>query len=335
MDKKLDLGNHLIENAFATFHTKQSKDNLLNILTSIQRRAMEGGQFLIPVALPQAALDMIDPKTVKAGDIITAPEDLRFKPLRLQLSDGQMAFAAFTSHQEMEKGQSSSIISYPIISFLTSALNEQSIIGAVINPWSDSFFLPKDMIQAILTECQAQIPQSHIFIEQGDITKLDVDCIVNAANNSLLGGGGVDGAIHRAAGPDLLKECRTLHGCKTGEAKITKGYRLKARYIIHTVGPVYSGAASDAELLANCYRNSMDLARRHNIHSIAFPAISTGVYGYPLVDAIPIAMKTVASWLDRNKDYTIAVIMSCFDRKTYDLYQSFIDSVKAADVHES
>mgnify|MGYP003199697428 FL=1 len=140
--------------------------------------------------------------------------------------------------------------------------------------------------------------KSQFQVVQGDITKLDCDCIVNAANRSLLGGGGVDGAIHRAAGPELLAECRTLHGCRTGEAKITKGYRLKAKYIIHTVGPIYSGTAEDAAQLADCYRNSLDLAKGHDAHSIAFPAISTGVYGYPLEDATEIAVKTVAQWLE-------------------------------------
>ena len=164
--------------------------------------------------------------------------------------------------------------------------------------------------------------KNQIHVEQGDITKLDCDCIVNAANRSLLGGGGVDGAIHRAAGPELLAECRTLHGCRTGEAKITKGYRLKAKYIIHTVGPIYSGTAEDAAQLADCYRNSLDLAKEHDVHSIAFPAISTGVYGYPLEDATEIAVKTVAQWLKDHADYAMQVIFCCFDARTERVYQA-------------
>ena len=163
-----------------------------------------------------------------------------------------------------------------------------------------------------------------ITVDLGDITRLDVDCIVNAANKSLLGGGGVDGAIHRAAGPELLAECRTLHGCETGEAKLTKGYRLKARYVIHTVGPVYAGTPRDGEMLASCYRNSLDLARTYDIHTIAFPAISTGVYGYPLEEAVPIAVETVNSWLEENRDYPLAVTMSCFNERIYRLYQEAI-----------
>ena len=163
--------------------------------------------------------------------------------------------------------------------------------------------------------------KNQIQVVQGDITKLDCDCIVNAANRSLLGGGGVDGALHRAAGPELLAECRTLHGCRTGEAKITKGYRLKAKYIIHTVGPIYSGTAEDAAQLADCYRNSLALAKEHDVHSIAFPAISTGVYGYPLEDATAIAFKTVAQWLEDHADYAMQVIFCCFDARTERVYQ--------------
>ncbi len=165
---------------------------------------------------------------------------------------------------------------------------------------------------------------SNITLDQGDITKLNVDCIVNAAKNSLLGGGGVDGAIHRAAGPQLLEECRTLDGCATGEAKITKGYRLKAAYIIHTVGPVYSGTPQDAELLQSCYKNSLDLARKCDVHSIAFPSISTGNYGYPLSEAAPIAYNTILEWLQNNKDYDMQVVLSCFDQATYNEFQKLI-----------
>jgi O-acetyl-ADP-ribose deacetylase (regulator of RNase III) len=141
-------------------------------------------------------------------------------------------------------------------------------------------------------------PDSKIDIVRGDITKLDVDAIVNAANTTLLGGGGVDGAIHRAAGPELLAECRTLDGCRPGEAKITRGYRLPSRFVIHTVGPVWSGGKGDEpETLANCYRNSLQLAAENEIKTIAFPAISCGAYGYPIPDAAQVALKTGRDFL--------------------------------------
>ena len=165
--------------------------------------------------------------------------------------------------------------------------------------------------------------RDNIFIEMGDITLLDCDAIVNAANRSLLGGGGVDGAIHRAAGPELLAECKTLGGCNTGEAKITKGYNLKAKYIIHTVGPVYAGRETDRILLSDCYRNSLELAKANDIHSIAFPGISTGVYGYPQEEAVPIAVDTVLQWIKNNSDYDIRVTFVCFGNKAYELYKSY------------
>ena len=158
-------------------------------------------------------------------------------------------------------------------------------------------------------------------IDRGDITKLAVDAIVNAANSSLLGGGGVDGAIHRAAGPELVGECRTLGGCATGEAKITKGYLLPAKYVIHTVGPIYAGREDDPVKLADCYRNSMDLAHKNDLHSIAFSAISTGVYGYPRAEATHIAVATVRDWLAAHPDYDIEVIFSCFSQEIADLYE--------------
>lgn len=159
-----------------------------------------------------------------------------------------------------------------------------------------------------------------IELHKGDITKLKVDAIVNAANTSLLGGGGVDGAIHRAAGKELLKECRTLNGCPTGEAKITKGYNLPAKYVIHTVGPVWNGGKYEEEnLLASCYKNSLRLAIENKIESIAFPAISTGVYRFPLELATKIAIREVKDFLSNNDTFE-KIIFVCFDERTYNSY---------------
>ena len=165
-----------------------------------------------------------------------------------------------------------------------------------------------------------------IWLVQGDITRLEADAIVNAANNTLLGGGGVDGAIHRAAGPELLAECRALGGCGTGLAKITSAYALPAKHVIHTVGPVYrEGNSNEAALLASCYRYSLALAAVNGLRSIAFPAISTGVYGYPKEEAAGIAIREVRAFLGENPDFE-AVVFCVFDRETHGIYRRLLET---------
>ncbi len=164
-----------------------------------------------------------------------------------------------------------------------------------------------------------------IELIKGDITSLDVEAIVNAANNSLLGGGGVDGAIHKAAGPDLLEECKGLNGCETGQSKMTRGYRLKAKHIIHTVGPVWRGGIRDEHLLlASCYLTSLNLAKEKKIKTIAFPNISTGVYGFPKDLAARIAMNETKRFLDENK-YPEKVIFVAFADDNYETYRKLLD----------
>lgn len=163
---------------------------------------------------------------------------------------------------------------------------------------------------------------ARISVLQTDITRLAVEAIVNAANNSLLGGGGVDGAIHRAAGPELLAECRLLHGCKTGQAKITRGYRLPAKHIIHTVGPVWRGGQNnEPELLASCYRSCFALAREHNLKTLAFPAISCGIYGYPIEPATNIAVHEIYAALKENPAIE-SVTFACFNADVFQTYKN-------------
>ena len=169
-----------------------------------------------------------------------------------------------------------------------------------------------------------------IRMKQGDITRVsDIDAIVNAANKSLLGGGGVDGAIHRAAGPKLLEECRTLHGCDTGDAKLTGAYDLPCKYVIHTVGPVWGGGnRREAELLANCYKNSLRVALENGIRSVAFPSISTGAYRFPLEKAAQIAVSTVRVFAEEHPDKLDLVEWILFDKRTFDAYEKALEEMK-------
>jgi O-acetyl-ADP-ribose deacetylase (regulator of RNase III) len=171
--------------------------------------------------------------------------------------------------------------------------------------------------------------ESRMSIAAGDITKLDVDAVVNAANDRLAPGGGVCGAIHRAAGPDLAAACRKIGGCPTGEARLTPGFKLKAKYVVHAVGPVWNGGQQDEDaLLAAAYRRSLELAREHEVASIAFPAISTGIYGFPLARATAIAIRTVADFLRAN-DTPARVVFSCFGADVTDAYRKALSEIAA------
>lgn len=307
-----------IEEGILTQNETKNFDDKVVVFEAIRDAINADVDFVVPVDVPEGFAG-IDFNNMSEGDFVNTQADIDFSARTLRSTDGSEWIVCFTSVDELKKGAATAVISQKAGPLLDMVLNTDSrITGLLFNPWGVPFFLPKDVIAEIFK--QNRTPKSTISLAIGNIATLECHCIVNAANESLLGGGGVDGAIHLAAGPDLLDECKTLNGCKTGEAKLTKGYNLKAEYIIHTVGPKYSGAEEDAALLRACYINSLNLAKENNIHSIAFPAISTGAYGYPKEEATDIAIKAVTEWLGMNSGYVISVIFCCLDQDTHYLY---------------
>lgn len=281
-------------------------------------------QVIVPIEFPEAMLQsMGNPEQVKVGDVFSVSEDIpiRFRHLAAD-EEGHYFIPLFTSHEEMNKGESSSSINQSLKTLLEAVDNWTDCVGFVVNPRNRKLFLKKDIIKMLL-EYKSR---SFISFVKGSVIDMHVDAIVNAANTSLLGGGGVDGAIHTAAGPELLKECRTLHGCITGEAKITGSYNItNTDHIIHTAGPVYSGKADDAELLAACYTNSLDIALENECNSIAFPCISTGVYGYPLDKAAKISLLSTVRWLDAHPDTVMNIYFCCFKDEELAAYKELMN----------
>lgn len=223
----------------------------------------------------------------------------------------------FTSEEEMSLHMPGAVARICLSKVFEGFLADEKIHAVAINPFGNRFVVTRNILSAL----NLYEPRSRINIITGGVLAPRCKVIVNAANERLLGGGGVDGAIHKAAGPDLLEECRKLNGCKTGDAKITGAYNIKhAKKIIHTVGPVYGMFDNPAELLSSCYRKSLDLAFENGLDSIAFPCISTGVYRYPLDEAAEVCLKTVSQWLDCHKEFVMNVYICCFNESEYESY---------------
>lgn len=310
----------------ATFNWYYGGENspLEPVFNAIKDGLKNNMQVLIPIEIPEEMLQhMGNPEFLKVGDTLTADEDIHIKFQHLiDNEQGQYYIPLFTSERELNKGESSPIINQSLEALFDVINNWNDCLGFIINNCDKRLVLIKDMIQLI----QEYQEKSHISFISGSVVDMHVDAIVNAANRSLLGGSGVDEAIHRAAGPELLIECRKLHGCNTGKAKITGAYDISnVDYIIHTVGPVYSRKIQDAKLLSSCYRNSLDLALANNCKSIAFSGISTGVYGYPLNEAANISLSTAAKWLDEHPKDIMNIYFCCFKEKEMKAYMKLVN----------
>ena len=319
-------GSDEIEKKLEEFSADRTNEKIIRCFEAIRAAMHGGGSVLLPV----------QPFTVPPKGNRQPARALRMKLITTK--DGKIWQVAYTSEKMYKSGFSAkdpamgATIRQALEQFVPGGSGApkapENIAGIVLNPDKNPLFLERKMIETILKaeERAVRASRSGILVTRGDITKMKADCIINAANCSLLGGGGVDGAIHRAAGPGLLEECRTLDGCHTGEAKITGAYNLPAKYVIHTVGPIYDGDEDDPKLLASCYTSSLNLAKSKGAHSIIFPNISTGVYGYPKEEAARIAMDTVGKWLAANKGYVMHVVMCCFDQENFEIYQKIVKS---------
>lgn len=286
------------------------------VFNVIAKGMREGMQVSVPLDMPAELVSAIE----NSSDAFTLKMD--FPVRRISANEhGQYYLPVFTGRSEAEKGEHSFLVSRSFSEVAEQAFKFEQCIGIVINPWDRKMTLSKKVLEML----DNYRPSSHITFIRGSVTDIHAGAIVNAANCSLLGGGGVDGAIHRAAGPELLEECRTLNGCSTGEAKVTKAYNIThADIIIHTAGPVYSGSATDAEMLGACYRNSMERAYENGCMSIAFPCISTGAYGYPLKKAARIALASVSIWMNEHPDAVINVYFCCFREEEMQTYKELL-----------
>ena len=346
LDKKI---RNILEENFTIEHRirkfKEETDSEMmekradDLTEAILERMMDDGIMLVPIGFTDEKGNQMDFRDMTYDEVDELLRSYEGEISLTMVNDEEEEknwLPVFTSVDEyMLADEPESMMLPDAIRHLFELVDSFELDGIVIDPFGDlSINMPKELIEAVMEAVEEEEANNDgdINLVEGDITALKVDAIVNAANNTLLGGNGVDGAIHRAAGPDLLKECRDLHGCATGQAKLTGGYELPADYVIHTVGPIYSGDREDPELLADCYWNSLDLALAHgDIKSIAFPAISTGVFGYPKKEAATIAVDTVLDWLDEHEGCDMKITFCVYNKEMYDIYQKILDDLLGQD----
>ena len=294
-----------VKSAIENWYLCGENGDILPIINAI--RLEPEMRVAVPARIPEAFFGNKPAEELQQGDTFTLEEDMGIPIPRIPLPDGRYLTPVFTDLDELMRGEAVDSITVPFSTLMDLAESWENCAGIVINPRGNGCQLPKKMFHAI----RDYTPMSRFVLVKGDITKFHGDAIVNAARHSLLGGGGVDGVIHRAAGPELLEECRTLKGCRTGEAKMTGGYNLPAEHVIHTVGPRYGKDKDPEGLLASCYFNCLDLARKNDLRSIVFPCISTGAFGFPKDAAARIALSAVCWWFDHNPDYVMNVYFCC------------------------
>lgn len=315
-----------VENAIFNWYYSGKSIQPTSMLNAIADGLDNDMQVIVPIELPDDVIKIIgDPEKIKAGDVFTNDKPINIKFAHLIADDNENYFIPiFTNKEELSKLGAVSCINQSLKDLFTASDKWDKCLGFIINNWGQQLILRKKLIKMILGYNQ----KSFISFVNGSIIDMRVDAIVNAANNSLLGGGGVDGAIHRAAGPKLLEECKTLNGCKTGEAKITAAYDIKyVKHIIHTVGPVYTGSPDDKNMLANCYINSMELAYKNGCTSIAFPCISTGAYGYPVNEAAVISLKAITFWLHKHQEAVMNVYICCYKTAELTAYDKILSKI--------
>lgn len=289
-------------------------------------------ELILPVEMSASLFGDTPVEELKPGDTCTVKEDTKATVQRIALPDGSYLTPVFTSLDELMKGQGTDSITMAFPELLDLVLTWDSCAGIVINPWGNGYLMPRDMLPAV----KEHKPSSRIVIAKGDITKFYGDVIVNAARHSLLGGGGVDGAIHRAAGPELLEECKTLHGCPTGGVAVTGGYNLNCEYIFHTVGPKYKKDRNPEGLLSDCYLNVLTDAMDEDVHSVVFPCISTGSYGFPKEKAAQIALHSVCDFLKglEHDGIVMTVYFCCHSDEDYAAYLKLTENPVSQDVRD-